>query len=285
MCTPRPRIPDRTPWVASWRDQSAGRGHPIVVREPTGSPLAGALARRAVLVVGAAVAMLLSPAPAAAQWAVFDASNLARHVMNYRQLIQQVAMQRDQLRYQLENMRKLGSPNFRTISTTMATIDDLTRTGIALSYSLASIAAEFDRTFPGASLTPTLTGTMAGDIRRQNERALATIRATLAAANATAAQFATSNSNLDAIKRQVGTITSAQQAAELNSTIEIHAAQELTLLRQQLAAAANAQNVYMAAQVNRDLQAVAAQAEFRRAAAAQPIRPRDMSVRALGFVP
>lgn len=237
------------------------------------------------LVAGAIVAMTASPAPADAQFAVFDASNLARHVMNYRQLIQQVAMQRDQLRYQLDNMRKLGSPNWRTINTTLSTIDGLTRAGIALSYSLASITAEFDRTFPGASLTPALTGTMAGDIRRQNERALATIRATLEAANATAAQFATSNANLDAIRRQVGSITSAQQAAELNSTIEIHAAQELTLLRQQLAAAANAQNVYMAAQVNRDLQAVATQAAFRRAAIAQPVRPRDMRVSAVGFVP
>lgn len=223
----------RTSWLPL--RNSLGRGAP-----PSG---AGPVRGRALHVIGAVVATAVSPAPAAAQWAVFDASNLTRHIMNYRQLIRHVAMQRDQLRYQLDNMRKLGSPNWRTINSTLATIDGLTRTGIALSYSLASITADFDRTFPGASLTPTLTGPMAGDIRRQNERTLATIRATLAAANATAAQFATSAANLNAIRRQVGSITSAQQAAELNSTIEIHAAQELMLLRQQLAAAANAQNV------------------------------------------
>lgn len=265
-----------TPWL-HMRNYPSGR---VLYPSSAGGPRG-----RALLIVGAVVAMTVSPAPAAAQWAVFDGSNLARHVMNYRQLIQQVAMQRDQLRYQLDNMRKLGSPNWRTINSTLATIDGLTRAGIALSYSLARITSEFDRTFPGASLTPALTGTMAGDIRRQNERTLATIRATLEAANATAAQFTTSTAKLEAMKGQVGSITSAQQAAELNGAISIHAAQELTLLRQQLAVTANAENVYMAAQVNRDLQAAAAQAAFRRAAATQPVRPKDMRVSAVGFVP
>lgn len=245
----------------------------------------GALARHALLAAMAFAWSSVMPARAEAQFAVFDGSNLARHVMNYRQLIQQVAMQRDQLRHQLADMRKLARPDWRRIDATLASIDALTRTGQALSYSLATITTEFDRTFPGASLTPVLTGTMAGDIRRQNERVLATIRATLAAANVTARQFPISTAKLEAMKRQVGTITSTQQAGELNGSISIHAAEELTLLRQQLAAAANAQNVYMAHQMNRDLQAAAAAALFRRQAATAPIRPKDMRVAAVGFVP
>lgn len=261
----------RTPWFrqADRSRASSGAGRMIV---------------RSVL-VASVIAVFIIPARAHAQWAVFDASNLGRHVMNYRELLQQVAMQRDQLRYQLDNMRKLSSPDWRAINTTLSSIDALTRTGHALSYSLASITAEFDRTFPGATLTPALTGSMAGDIRRQNERVLATIRATLEAANVSARQFPISTTTLDAMKRQVGTITSVQQAGELNGAIGIHAAEELTLLRQQLAAASNAQNVFMAHQMNRDLQAAAAAAAFRQQAILAPVRPKDMRVRSVGFVP
>ena len=237
------------------------------------------------LLLAGLVAIVTVPARANAQWAVFDGSNLTRHVMNYRQLLQQVAMQRDQLRYQLDNMRKLPRPDWRAIDATLTNIDALTRRGQALSYSLAAITAEFDRTFPGASLTPVLTATMAGDIQRQNERVLATIRATLEAANVSARQFPVSTSKLDAMKRQVGSITSVQQAGELNGAIGIHAAEELTLLRQQLAAASNAQSVFMAHQMNRDLQAAAAAARFRQQAITAPVRPKDMRVRAVGFVP
>ena len=237
------------------------------------------------LLLAGLVAIVTVPARANAQWAVFDGSNLTRHVMNYRQLLQQVAMQRDQLRYQLDNMRKLPRPDWRAIDATLTNIDALTRRGQALSYSLAAITAEFDRTFPGASLTPVLTATMAGDIQRQNERVLATIRATLEAANVSARQFPVSTSKLDAMKRQVGSITSVQQAGELNGAIGIHAAEELTLLRQQLAAASNAQSVFMAHQMNRDLQAAAAAARFRQQAITAPVRMKDMRVRSVGFVP
>lgn len=240
---------------------------------------------RVLVIAGTVLVSVTAPARVDAQWAVFDGSNLTRHVMNYRQLLQQVAMQRDQLRYQLDNMRKLLRPDWRAISSTLTSIDELTRRGQALSYSLAAITAEFDRTFPGASLTPVLTATMAGDIRRQNERVLATIRATLEAANVTARQFPVSTTKLDAMKRQIGTITGMQQAGELNGTIGIHAAEELTLLRQQLAAASNAQSVFMAHQMNRDLQAAAAAARFREQAIAAPIRRKDMRVRAVGFSP
>jgi hypothetical protein len=59
------------------------------------------------------------------------------------------------------------------------------------------------------------------------------------------------------MKGQVGSIRSAQQAAELNGVIGIHTSEEITLLRQQLAAQASAQAVLQANQVNRDLQGAA----------------------------
>ena len=85
------------------------------------------------------------------------------------------------------------------------------------------------------------------------------------------------------MRSQLGSIRSAQQAAELGGMIGIHTAQEITLLRQQLATVGNAQVVMMANQVNRDLQGAAAAEAFWRPGQATPIRRKNMSVDAVGF--
>ena len=85
------------------------------------------------------------------------------------------------------------------------------------------------------------------------------------------------------MRSQLGSIRSAQQAAELGGMIGIHTAQEITLLRQQLATVGNAQVVMMANQVNRDLQGAAAAEAFWRPGQSTPIRRKNMSVDAVGF--
>ena len=58
---------------------------------------------------------------------------------------------------------------------------------------------------------------------------------------------------------------------------------DLVLLRQQLATQANAQAVYLANQTNRDLQGAAVSSAFRQAGATTPIRPKNMTVAAVGI--
>jgi P-type conjugative transfer protein TrbJ len=210
---------------------------------------------------------------------VIDPAAIAKLVTQINQQVQQIAVARQQLQWQLANMQKLANPNWRAINTTLAQIDALTRQGQAISYSLASLNALLQQTFPGWRVSPT----MAADIRLQNERTLATIRATLLAAQTTSQQFALGTAKLAAMKGQVRSITSAQQAAELNGSIAIHAAEELILLRQQLATQANAQAVFLANQTNRDLQGAAVADAFRQAGATTPIRPKNMSVTAVGI--
>jgi P-type conjugative transfer protein TrbJ len=189
-----------------------------------------------------------------AQFAVIDAAAVAKLVTQLSRQLQQIKMQTQQLELQIENMKKLASPNWRAINTTMAQVDALTQQGFAISYSLATLGVELQQTFPGWKLSTT----MAADMRLQNERTVATIRQTLLAAQATAAQFPVSTAKLSAMKGQVGSITSAQAAAELNGSIGIHTAEDITLLRQQLAAERNAQAVFLADEVNRATQAGAA---------------------------
>jgi P-type conjugative transfer protein TrbJ len=222
--------------------------------------------RRAMMGVLAALT-LGAPHAVPAQIAVFDAAAVAKLVTQARQQLQQITIARQQLQTQIDNMRKLATPPWRTINSTMARVDLLTQQGAALAYTLANIDAQFGQIFPGWQLS----GTMAADMRLQNERTLATLRGALNAANATAAQFSTAAANIQAIKARLGGITSAQQAAELNGVIGVQTTEELTLLRQQLAAMQSAQLVVQAAQVNHDLQAAAFQQRYD--AAAQVRRP------------
>jgi P-type conjugative transfer protein TrbJ len=230
-----------------------------------------------------AAGLALVPNRAEAQFAVIDAASIAKLTAQLTRQAQQIAVARSQLQAQLDNMRKLSNPNWRSISATMSQIDALARQGQAISYSLASVGAVFQQTFPGTITGGRLTPALAGQLRLQDQRTLATLRGLLDAAQATSQQFATGTARLNAMKGQVGSIQSAQQAAELTGVIEIHTAEEITLLRQQLTAQASAQAVMQANQVNRDLQGAAVARDLWQPGAAIPVRRKNMSVHAVGF--
>lgn len=206
-----------------------------------------------------AVASVLTPAPAQAQFGlfgsgiVFDPSNFARNVLHYKRRIEQMNWQRQQLQQQVAAMRKLRNPNWRQINATLAHIDALMQQGQALAYSLRAIDAEFQRTFPGVQVFRNYHA----EERMQAVRTLATMRAALNAANRAAREFPTSVARLEGMKRQMASIRGHEEALELNGTIGMYAAEELTLLRQSISALTNVQAVYYADQVNAEAQETA----------------------------
>ena len=214
--------------------------------------------RAATSVLLAVVALGVRAPAARAQIAVTDVGAIAQLVLQVKRQIQQVTMQTSQLKAQLDNMKKLGTYNGRQIAVTLRQIDALTQQGVALWYSLGTIDAEFKRTFPGWQVS----NTFASQLRVQQERTLATMQSAIDAASVTAKQLPISNARLAAMKAQFGSITSAQQALELNGSVAIHAAEELTLLRQQLAAQATSEAIVLANQVNRETQGAAVNAAF-----------------------
>lgn len=241
--------------------------------------------RASTIVAGGAfaVGVVVAPSRASAQFAVVDVAAIAKLTTQLTRQAQQIAVARSQLQTQLDNMRKLSNPNWRTITTTMSQIDALTRQGQAISYSLGSLGTVFQQTFPGTIAGGRLTPSLAGQLRVQDQRTLATLRGLLDAAQATSQQFATGTARLNAMKGQIGSIQSAQQAAELTGVIGIHTAEEITLLRQQLTAQASAQAVMQANQVNRDLQGAAVARDLWQPGGSVPIRRKNMSVQAVGF--
>jgi P-type conjugative transfer protein TrbJ len=187
---------------------------------------------------------------------VFDPSNFARNVLHYARRIEQMNMQRQQLQQQVAAMRKLRNPNWRQIDAALAQMDVLLQQGQALAYSLRAIDAEFQRTFPGAQVFRNYPV----EERTQAVRTLATMRGALNAANRAGQEYRTNVARLEGIKRQLGSIQGHEEALELNGTIDMYSAEELTLLRQAVSTLTNVQAVYYANEVNAEAQA---QATFR----------------------
>ncbi len=214
------------------------------------------------LLAAAALAVLgclLTPPAARAQFGlfgsglVFDPSNFARNVLHYARRLEQMNMQRQELQQQLAAMRKLRSPNWRQINATLTQMDALMQQGQGLAYSLRAIDQEFQRTFPGTRVFQNYPA----ERQTQAIRTLATLRGALNAANRAAREFPTSVARLDAMKRQLGSIQGHEEALELNGTIGMYSAEELTLLRQAVSALTNVQTVYYADQVNAQAQEAA----------------------------
>ncbi len=217
------------------------------------------LDRPRLLSVVLAVLIASAPRTTAAQFGllgsgiVFDPSNFARNVLHYARRLEQMQLQAEQLRQQVTAMRKLGTPTWRQIDGALGQTDALMQQGQALAYGVRAIDLEFRRTFPGTQAFrdyPAEQGT-------QSLRTLATLRGALNAAHRAAEEFPSGVARLDAIKRQFGSIRGHEEALELNGTIRVYSAEELTLLRQAVAALTNVQAVSAANQVNAQAQEAA----------------------------
>ena len=206
----------------------------------------------------AVLGLALSPGAARAQGLlgsgiVFDPGNFARNVLHYVRRLEQMDLQRQQLQGQLAALRKLQNPNWREIAGTLTQVDAALQQGQALAYSLRAIDGEFQQTFPGAQVFRNYPA----EQQTQAVRTLATLRGALNAANQAAQDVPTSVARLDAIKRQLGSIQGHEEALELNGTIGMYSAEELTLLRQAVSGLTNVQAVYYADQVNAQAQEAA----------------------------
>jgi type IV secretion system protein TrbJ len=249
--------------------------HPFAIR-PFAKPRY--LVRSVVLALGAA----LAPQFATAQFGllgsgiVFDPSNFARNVLHYARRLEQLNLQRQQFQAQLFAMRKLKSPTWREIRGTLTQMNTAMQAGQALAYSGPRIDQDFQRTFPGT----TVFRNYPAEAATQASRTLATLRGALNATNFTAREAPASVARLDAIKRQLASVTGHEEALELNGTIGMYSAEELTLLRQAVAALTNVQAVYYADQVNAQAQeATTVRARLQAMSAPAPRRYEPVSLR------
>lgn len=211
---------------------------------------------------GSLVLVLLALArPASAQLGipglpslVFDPKAVAEAIKGVRQRAEQLAMQKRQLESQIAALRTLRRPHWRHLGLLHRDLAEVVREGEALGYSLERLESEFDRAFPGYAVPARPRATQVEQMRRT----LATMRAGLRAAGLQARDAAQGQEMLRRIKDQMADTEGTQQAIQLHATLTGYTADELSAIRQALAAQANADAVYRSYELQQRLQAQAA---------------------------
>lgn len=217
--------------------------------------------RRRWLWPASALLALALASPAQAQFSipglpslVFDPRAVAEAVRGVRQRAEQLIVARRQLDYQIATLRSLRHPNWRHLGLLHRDLAEVVREGEALGYSLERLDREFDRAFPGYAVPA---NPRAADVERLR-RTLATMRASLQAAGLQARDAAHGQETLHRIKDRMEGLEGTQQAIQLHATLTGYTADELSAIRTQLAAQANADAVYRAHELQERMQAQAA---------------------------
>lgn len=203
---------------------------------------------------------------AQAQWVVVDPAHIAESVLNGLRLVDQIKNQVQQIRNEVEMLKKLPSPPWRQIQALTQQLDNLMRQGEAVAYSTNNLLSQFGIKFPGFQAYIN----WSTEQRRQFEATLDTYRNVLLSLRQQGQHFAQSQAELQAIKNRMGSVTGQTAAIEMSSTLEAFSAEELVLIRQLLAAQTNALVVQASYGVSRDAQITASREMMYKATAAQP---------------
>lgn len=186
-----------------------------------------------------------------AQFAVFDPTNYEENVLHYAKAIEQVRAAQDQITNQVQALKKLAAPSWRSVSSTVGVVDDAMGSRSGIGYATGNPGTALMTTFPGVRATRTYVA----DERTQSARTLSTLASGLDAAHAQGTTIAPAVGQIDEFKRQTAAVEGHEQALELDGSVEVFNAQELVLLRQALAAQSAMQAVYYAHAVNAQAQA------------------------------
>ena len=193
------------------------------------------------------------PSVARAQWTVFDPANLARAVLSYGKLVNQVQLETSQLANQVAALKKLGSPSYRNLSGVWNGLGGAMGSAGAVGYGASGASGTLAATYPGVVVN----GQYVPERQVQVSRTLMTAQAVLQSAQAQAATYAPGQAQLDDMHAQTTAIQGHEQALELGATVGVFSAQELMLLRQAIEAQNNLQAVAIAERVNAEAQAEA----------------------------
>ncbi|MCI0370753.1 MAG: P-type conjugative transfer protein TrbJ [candidate division NC10 bacterium] len=234
-----------------------------------------AVARWALLPAGLLLA--LAP-PAAAPIAVIDVANLAQNTMTALQMVESVLKEIEIIRNQItqienmvQNTTRWGGLWDTDALPRLRRLGQIIEQEQAIAYQMAGIDAEFRRRFPGYRPVT--------DWGREYElwtrTTMDTLRGTLNAARMHAENFATEQGRIQALQAMSDSAEGRMQALQVGNMMAAEQLQQLVQLRQLVLAQMNAQNVYMAHQVNRDAQRAATVGEWVRngTATAPPLEP------------
>ena len=206
-----------------------------------------------------------SPRSAAGQIPVIDAANLVQNTTTALQAVESVLKQVEMIRNQMTQIENMVQNTTRLAGLwdaearpRLQRLGQIIEQEQAIAYQMARIDAEFRRRFPGYRPVT--------DWGREYElwtrTAMDTLRGTLNAARLHAENFATEQGRIEALQRMSDSAAGRMQALQVGNMMAAEQLQQLVQLRQLILAQMNAQNVYMATQLNRDAQEAATVSEW-----------------------
>jgi P-type conjugative transfer protein TrbJ len=218
----------------------------------------------ALVLAASILAGLVLPPPAAAIVPVTDYAHIVLnhywHIAHYVQFAEQIYQQYlqivnqyDQIKYQLQALKKLENPNWRDVSGLLFTCDWLMKQATALAYSLDGLNDQYLQTFPGW----TQWTSWPDQARLQATRSIDTMRTGLTVVQEQFRHDIADQIHLMGIEARVNDIHGTQEALETSAVLQSWSAQELSLVKQQLAVANNLHAVYYGWTINREAQAEA----------------------------
>jgi type IV secretion system protein TrbJ len=216
-----------------------------------------AVARWALLPAGLVLTLV---APAAGQMQVIDLANLVQNTRTALQMVESVLKEVEIIHNQITQIENMVQNTTRWAGQWDAeALPRLQRLGQvieqeqAIAYQMAGIDGEFRRRFPG--YRPVTDWTREYELWTRTT--MDTLRGTLNAARLHADNFATEQGRIQALQAMSDSAAGRMQALQVGNMMAAEQLQQLVQLRQIILAQMNAQNVYMAQQVNQDAQRAA----------------------------
>lgn len=195
---------------------------------------------RGVLVLLFGAGLAVQPAHAYVEFVV-DIPHTFETILHYiarmyeiAQKARQIENQVYQIRYQVEALKRLPVRNWRDLEPFLSDVDRLFGSADNLAYSVGSVPALWEETFPVKPYEEPLTEKL-----RSARRTVSTMRSAVEALQRMQLGWYESQRDLRVLKAQAEAASTPQQAAETSVTLLAHLAEEVSSLRPALAVQAN----------------------------------------------
>ena len=194
--------------------------------------------------------------------ALFGAGDIVSDPLSYTYYVSQISQaveQTLQLKQQFENLQQqleaqnlmtmgLDAVEWEDVTAHFMQLSQLTDVGQAVSYAMGDVAEQFNTTYPGYSAPEHY----AASYQQWNRATLDAIRNSFTSAGLQHNEFATESAKLHTLANLSQSAKGQTQAIQAGNLIANHLATQLQKLRHLTMSQLQAQNAYMAYEVNKD---------------------------------
>jgi type IV secretion system protein TrbJ len=189
---------------------------------------------------------------------VYDPIHHATTALDLAESLVQTATQVEMLRDMIENSIRGGSPEWGELVAIIDQLDDVLRTGQAITHSLENVSGRFKASYPGFDPADDYSKLY----QQWSRELLDTLSATLAAAGVNARDARDVDEVLQKLSLRNRRAKGRMQALQIANSLASRELEELAKLRQLVATSISAQNVYLATTEARDAASVASFKRF-----------------------